>query len=88
MVLSRAPRPLEVERPRRPNVENAGDEEQLLVHGRFELLPQLVGAQQQRHVARVLVVGLADDARLPMGAAQLVRDAELLQTEHPRAALG
>ena len=53
-----------------------------------QLVPQLVGAQQQRHVGRVLEVGLPDDARPAVAGTLVVGGGELLQPEHPLPALG
>ena len=40
----------------------AGDDEDRFAQARFQLAPSLVGPAQQRHVARILGVGQADDA--------------------------
>ena len=49
----------------------------------LEVGVQLVGAQQQRHVGRVLEVGLPDDPRVAVARPQRVRRGELLEAEHP-----
>jgi hypothetical protein len=41
--------------------ESAGPQEERLSRATFELGPERIGAQQERDVGRVLVVGLADD---------------------------
>ena len=53
-----------------------------------EFLPQLVGAQQQRHVGRVLEIGLPDDPGSAMAGALVVGRGELLQAEDPLSACG
>ena len=45
-------------------VLNAGPMEEPLAGARLELAPEGVGATQQRHVARILEVRFADDARM------------------------
>ena len=52
----------------------------------FQLVPQLEGAQQQRYVRRVLVVGETDDARDAVRRAHGVRDVEALQPQRAQAA--
>ena len=51
-----------------------------------QLVPQLVGAQQQRHVRRVLEVGLPDDARPAVTGPLVVRRTEAFEAEHPLTA--
>ena len=55
--------------------------QQLLAGLGLELAPQLVRAQHERHVARVLEVRLADDPRNAVRGAELVRHVEALETE-------
>ena len=54
----------------------------------FELAPQFVGAEQKRDVGGILEIGLADDARLAVAGALVVRGSELLETEDFQAASG
>jgi hypothetical protein len=69
-------------------VDGAGDVEQLLAGRRLQLPPEGKGAAQQRHVARVLVVGEADDPGEAVGGAHRVGDVVALQprTSRPRLA--
>src|SRR5206468_11663415 len=48
--------------------------------------PQLVGAPDQRHVGRMLEVGLADDAALPRRRSARVRRGEAVESEDESAA--
>ena len=66
----------------RAALDGARDEEQLLAGLGLELAPELVRAQDERHVARVLEVRLTDDPREPVRGAELVRDREALDPEH------
>ena len=54
----------------------------------LELVPQLVGAKQQRYVGGVLEVGLPDDPRPAVAGPLVVRRTEALQAEHPLPASG
>ena len=65
-------------------VEAAGLRHQVAAGVGLQLLPQLVGPPQQRHVGRVLEVGLPDDPRPAVAGSLVVRRAEALQAEHPR----
>src|SRR5918999_3260174 len=67
----------------RAGVYRAGDAQELLPRYALYLAPQLVGVAQEQHVGGVLVVGETNDARVAMGGAHGVRDAEPLQTQHP-----
>src|SRR5262249_59395591 len=53
---------------------------------RVELAPELIGAEQQRDVRRMLVVGEANNPRLAVHGAVLVRDLELLEPDDAAAA--
>ena len=52
----------------------------------LQIVPQREGAQQQRHVGRVLVVGEADDAGDSVRRAHRVRDVEPLQPQRAQSA--
>ena len=71
---------------RAAGVDGAGDLEQVASAFPFQLVPQLEGAQQQRHVRRVLVVGETDDARDAVRRAHRVRNVEALQPQRAQAA--
>ncbi len=64
-------------------VEAAGERHQVGARAGLELVPELVGAQQQRHVRRVLEVRLPDDARPAVARPAVVRRPEALEPEHP-----
>ena len=49
--------------------------------------PQFASAQQQMNVARILEVGLAKDARAPVGGTVAVRRREGIETGQAEAAL-
>ncbi len=72
----------------RAALERARDEEQLLAGVGLELPPELVRAEDERHVARVLEVRLADDPGEPVRRAALVRNLEALEPEHALPAAG
>ncbi len=48
----------------------------------FQFVPEFVGPQDQRHVIRMLVVGLADDTSLAVRAAAVVAGRKAIETEH------
>jgi peptide/nickel transport system substrate-binding protein len=48
----------------------------------FEIPPQLVRSQEQRHVRRALEICFADNARSPGRSPQFVSELELLEPEH------
>src|SRR5690242_2727098 len=52
----------------------------------LQLMPQPVTFLQQRHVARVLEVGLTDHARAPVRAAAIMRRTETIDPQHPQPA--
>lgn len=54
----------------------------------FGLSPQLIGSQEQRDIAWVLEVCLADDAGPTVAGSAFVRGSELLESEHPYATPG
>ena len=54
----------------------------------FEVPPEVVGAAEERDVARVLGVGKADDARVAVARAAVVAGLELLQAQAVGAGLG
>src|SRR5215213_7424406 len=66
-------------------IDGARGVQELLACLYLNLTPQLVGAPEEQHVGGVLVVGQADDARVPVPGAHRVRDAEPLQAKHPPA---
>ena len=68
---------------RRPDEQPAREPVDLALGIGGELVPQLVGTQQQRHIRRVLEVGLPDDARTAVAGSFVVGGSELLQPEHP-----
>ena len=53
-----------------------------------ELVPQFVCAQEQRHIGRILEVGLADDAGAAVAGSSVVCGRELLQPQHALPAGG
>ncbi len=67
---------------RRADHQPAGEVEQRWI----ELAPQLIRAQEQRHVVRAFEVRLADDARASVARAAVVRGRETLDADHLRAA--
>ena len=68
--------------------QRAGGAQQLAARGRAELVPEFVGALHERHVGGVFVVGLADDAGVAVGGAEVVGRAELVEADHAEAAPG
>jgi hypothetical protein len=68
-----------------PGVDRSGDVQEPLASPGLDASPQLVGPLQEYHVGRVLVVGQADDARVPMRGPHRVRDVVALQPEYPLA---
>ena len=72
----------------RPDGEAAGGHEQPRAGLGLERLPRGVGALHQRHVERMLEVGLADDPRAALRRAAGVRQRELLEAEDTPAAAG
>jgi hypothetical protein len=68
------------------DIEAARDDQELLASLSLELAPELVGATQQWDIVRMLGVSEADDARRAMRGPELVRDVELLQSQHLRSA--
>ncbi len=72
----------------RAAIDRAGGDQQRLAGRPLGLGPELVGAAQQRHVGRVLVVRQADDAADAVRGAHGVRDVEALQPQHALAAAG
>ena len=72
----------------RPDGQAAGGHEQARAGLGLERLPRGVGALHERHVERVLEVGLADDAGAALRRAAGVRQRELLEADDPPAAPG
>src|SRR5215207_3492625 len=81
--LAGLPRALEDPGFLRSGIYGARDVQELLAGLALDLTPQLVGAPEEQHVGGVLVVGQADDARVPVRGTHRVRDAEPLQAKHP-----
>ena len=80
--LAGLPRALEDPGILRSGIYGARDVQELLAGFALDLTPQLVGAPEEQHVGGVLVVGQADDARVPVGGTHRVGDAEPLQAKH------
>ncbi len=59
---------------------------QLLLRFGFEVRPQVVGSQQQRHIVGVLEVCLANDPRFAVRAALIVSRAEAVEAKHSQTA--
>src|SRR5919199_4248384 len=83
--LARLPRALEDPLVGRPGVDRAGDVQEPLPRDLLDLPPQLVRAAQQQHVRGMLIVGQADDARVPVRGTPGMRNAEPFQAQHPLA---
>ena len=81
--LRRLERPAERGPILRAALERAGGDEQPLAGIGLEVVPELVGPPQERHVRRMLVVGQPDDPGQPVRRAELVEEVELLQPEYP-----
>src|SRR5947207_11731042 len=64
---------------RRADLQEAHLVQELLAVAALQLVPQLVGAQRQRHVIGMLVISLADDPRAPVRAAAVVRRPKAVQ---------
>jgi hypothetical protein len=73
---------------RQADVEAAGHREEALAEVALQRLPAGKRQAHQRHVARMLEVGEAEDARGAGRRAKLVGDGEPLQPEHAPAAPG
>src|SRR5262249_78498 len=71
-----------------PHVQAVALSQQLPAVELLEVVPALEGPAHQRYVARVLVVGGADDPRLAVRTATVVANAELFQPQHADAAAG
>lgn len=56
---------------------------ELRSYGGLELTPVVVGAMQERNVVGMLVVRESYEPRVATAGAQLVRNAEPLESEHP-----
>ena len=67
------------------DIQGAGDVQKTLLDGPLQRPPQFVGAVQERHVGRVLVIRQADDPRDAVRGAQLVRNIVLLKAQNPLA---
>ena len=62
-------------------LDDPGDREQPLARFLLELVPELVGAADERHVVGVLEVGEPDDARVPVRGPVLVEHVEALDAQ-------
>src|SRR5205823_11165847 len=69
-------------------VDAAGDDEQSLAGRHLELAPQRVRPAHERNVIGMFPVREADDAALTVRRSELVRDVELFERQHARAARG
>src|SRR5688572_6257072 len=67
-------------------VETSGLVYELLVALGLQLVPELVGTPEQRHVAWVLEVRLADHPAVPVRAPERVTERVLLDPERPHPA--
>jgi len=62
--------------------------EQAPARGCLQLLPDLVGAQHQRHEVTAFADGLPGNARVTVRGAQIVRRVEAVDADRARAELG
>ena len=73
------------ERVRPSQRQAARVDEELLAADALEFAPQRLRSLHERHVPGRVVVGVPHDARVPVGAALVVRELELLKCKHPHA---
>src|SRR6201995_4080478 len=66
-----------------PDEKAPGDPVNVALRVGSQLLPQLVGAQQQRNIAGVLEISLANDPRPSVAGSLVVGGLMPLQAEHP-----
>src|SRR5579883_1428658 len=67
---------------RRSNHEAARKPEKGSAATAFEAFPEFIGALQKWNIGRILVIRLADDARLAMRRAAIVRRLVLIESQH------
>jgi hypothetical protein len=72
----------------RADHQAAGLLEELSAGGFFQVGPQLIGALDERHVERVLEIGLADDAGQAVRGTEIVRRFEAIKTQDALPARG
>src|SRR5436190_12169244 len=65
----------------------AGFEEEARAGFLFELFPKDISMLNQRHVGGTFEIGFADDSRLPMRGAEIVRRSKTLQSQNPQASI-
>src|SRR6266480_2825666 len=68
--------------------QTAGSSKEPLSSILLQIRPKFVGALDERHVKRILEIGFADDARLPVRRTQSVRRVEAVQAERFLSAPG
>ena len=68
--------------------EQARLDEQPLARVLLEFSPEIPGAPQQRHVVGMLVIGEADEPRLPVRTAPRVAHGEAIDRQHAGPAAG
>ena len=73
---------------RRPRIDRARDEEELLAEAALQFAPVLIGTAQQRHVGGILEIGEPDDPVEAVRGAHRVGNVEALEPEHPHTAPG
>src|SRR6201993_4907722 len=73
---------------RGPDEKAPGDPVNVALRVGSQLLPQLVGAQQQRNITGVLEISLADDPRPAVTGALVVGGLMPLQAQHPASSGG
>ena len=69
----------------RPDHESAGGDQQLAIALFLERGPPLIGSLHQRHVLRMLEVGLPDDAALAVGRPEGVGGPKSIEADNPLA---
>jgi hypothetical protein len=71
----------------RGELETAASHQNLLSRRRFQLLPELIGAADERNVLWRFRVGMANDPRFATVTAQVVDVAELLEDQGSQSTL-
>ncbi len=69
-----------------PDHQQPGDAEKFCAGALLELAPEIVGAQEQRDVGRILKVGFANHAALAVRRPEIVAARELFQAKDGGAA--
>lgn len=73
----------------RPQIEAAGNLQQIVVAGvMLQLPPQFIGSQQQRQIAGVLVIRLPNNPGCTVRGSMTVRRFELVKSDDIRSARG